>query len=128
MVSERIHSLSDSLKLAKEVVKEKLHSFQNYFTEAKQAYNILNILDLTHLELGVGYTEDYLILRETAIINNMPIAVLTKNEVNGGQKLMLLSLTEKQVEDFLATGEFNGLKVKEPFGVPVRGYAGGMLE
>ncbi len=125
LINTRIHTLSDSLKLAKDIIKEKLNVFQNFFSESKCAYSIL---DLTHLELGVGYSEDYLLIRESAIINNRPIAVLTKNELNGGKKLMLLALTEKQVEDFLATGEFNGLKVKEPFGVPVRGYAGGMLE
>lgn len=125
LLNERIHSLSSNLKIAKEVLREKLNSFKNFFKETK---SVFSILDLTHLELGVGYSEDYLILREAAILNNRPIAVITKNELNGGRKLMLLSLTESQVEDFLETGIFGNLKVKEPFGVPVRGYAGGMLE
>lgn len=125
LVNDRIHALSSNLQIAKEVLREKLNSFKNFFKETK---SVFSILDLTHLELGVGYSEDYLILREAAILNNRPIAVITKNELNGGRKLMLLSLTESQVEDFLETGIFGNLKVKEPFGVPVRGYAGGMLE
>lgn len=125
LMNDRIHSLSSNLQIAKEVLKEKLNSFKNFFLETECVFSIL---DLTHLELGVGYSEDYLILREAAILNNRPIAVITKNELNGGKKLMLLSLTESQVEDFLETGIFGSLRVKEPFGVPVRGYAGGMLE
>lgn len=125
LLNDRIHSLSSNLQIAKDLLKEKLNSFTNFFRETK---SVFSILDLTHLELGVGYSEDYLILREAAILNNRLIAVITKNELNGGRKLMLLSLTESQVEDFLESGVFGNLKVKEPFGVPVRGYAGGMLE
>lgn len=123
LLTMRIESLSRELGLEFDNTRTKLNLYLEMLNDNKSQ----EILDLTSLELGIGYTPDYLILREAAIIISQPVAVITKNNNSCNGKLMLLGLTEVQVEKFLIEKSFNNYILSDVFGVPKRGYAGGML-
>jgi len=106
---------------------EALEKFEYYKRILEKNEKNLDILDLTNINLGVGYSNDYLIIREVSLFLNIPIAVKTLNDNNCTGKLMMFSLGKDQVKDFLNKKEFKKYKVKNVFGVPNRGYAGGML-
>lgn len=87
------------------------------------------IIDLTHINLGEGdYSPDYLILRELALSNNIPIAVKISVDDKSLYKLMFLSLKEKQVLEILNSKAYKSYQLKDVFGVPARGYAGGFVK
>jgi len=90
--------------------------------------NKKGLIDLTHLDLGSGYTFEYILLREIALFLNKSIALKTKNLKEDLDKLMLIGLSEKQVESFLKEPVFDKYKISNSFGVPNRGYAGGFFD
>jgi len=59
--------------------------------------------------------------------SNTPIAVKIFNDKNCKGKIMILSLSYEQVEYFNKTRTFNKIKLVNTFGVPNRGYFGGMI-
>jgi len=86
------------------------------------------IIDLTHLDLGIGYSLQYILLREVSLFNDKSIAVKSKNEHSNEDKLMLLGLKKCQVDSFLKKKRFSNLKLENHFGVPTRGYAGAIIK
>lgn len=85
------------------------------------------IIDFTDKDLGINYSIDYLIVREASMYSNTPIAVKIFNDKNCKGKIMILSLSYEQVEYFNKTRTFNKIKLVNTFGVPNRGYFGGMI-
>lgn len=122
LLDMRLTALAYSTGLAYDDVKE---IFLNFIALIKKEDD--DILDFTYLNLGVGYSSDYLIIREASVYLNIPIAVKTLNSSSCSGKIMLFSLNQKQVKHILETKSFNCYSLKEVFGVPSRGYAGGMI-
>jgi len=120
----RQESLAENLNLSINQVSSQFKKFKKII----KSFDILNldILDLTNIDLGEGYTEDYLLLREASIFLNKPIAIKTKNKEI--EKLMLLSLSEEQTSNFLKNKMFKNFSLSNVFGVPSRGYAGGIIQ
>ncbi len=87
----------------------------------------LEIFDLRHLDLGVGYSLDYLCLRELSISYNQPIVVKTRDSDTSPERVMFLALRNEQAEKLLEEKEYKEFKIENIFGVPNRGYVGGTL-
>jgi hypothetical protein len=124
ILRDRVKAIAKNFSTEESLVKFKFQEYESVFTNLKTG----EILDLTHLDLGVGYSLDYLVVREISLIRNIPTAVKSKDHNSTNSKLMMLSLSPKQVEDFLNKKSFNNQKIKKVFGVPTRGYAGGELQ
>jgi len=105
---------------------ELISTLSDFFISCLEKEN--DIIDLTSIDLGIGYSLEYILLREISLFNNKAIAVKTKNEKYGQDKLMLLGLSDSQVSNFLNDSSFSEYKVSNAFGVPTRGYAGGMID
>ena len=101
---------------------EEVQGFINNFMEKIKKYNDV-IADLTYKDIEGNYSSKYLFIREASLILNKPIAIKVKEK--GFEKLMLLGLEDFHVKDFLSKSNFKGFKLKNTFGVPSRGYAGG---
>jgi hypothetical protein len=127
--SVRSEDLSKSLKVAVDHIYETKENFESVLNDAihRIEEGIEEILDLTFMDMGLGYSMEYLVLREVSLMKSIPVAVIKREEIGSPQKLMLLSLKREQVENFLANPTFKGTEINKPFGVPTRGYAGGLI-
>jgi len=125
----RVLAIAKDLSISLSEISVVLEKYTNIIKKILMADEENGIFDLTHIDLGVGfYSPDYLILRELAISNQMPIAVKTKNTDDAElYKIMFLSLDENQVKDILNIKKFKSCNLEDVFGVPSRGYAGGFV-
>jgi len=119
---EQINAISKKYNISKKELNILYNEFSNIISN-----NTKNILDLTHLDLGIGYSLEYILLREIALFKNKSIALKIKNNFSEEEKLMLLCISKLEVENFLDKPYFNGYNLTNVFGVPTRGYAGGLI-
>ena len=87
-----------------------------------------NILNLTHLDLGVGYTMDYLCLRELSMIKRQPIFIKTKDYGDDRSKFIFIGVTKDFVTRVLEERTYKNYTFVEVFGVPNRRYVGGFTK
>lgn len=82
--------------------------------------------DMTGVDLGFGYSAEYLAIKEAATFRGVPYVVKHRFNENASETLMLNSASEDLVEQFMNVyGPKVGLT--KIFGNPSRGYAGGSI-
>jgi len=111
-------SFNNNIDLVHKTMAKYLNNFKSHSNE---------IRDFTNLDLGTGYSIDYLCFRELAILYCQPVVVKTKDSEESPIRLMFLSLTVEMSEKLLTDGFFNEYIFKSSFGVPNRGYVGAFL-
>lgn len=126
----RVEAIADNLNIGLYSLLNVLHKYTAVVEKLIEKNGDNNcIIDLTHIDLGLGvYSADYLILRELAISNNIPIAVKVTVDDKDIYKLMFLSLEEDQVSEILNSKTYKTCELYDVFGVPARGYAGGFVK
>lgn len=122
LIKERLREIAEPLNNDIDLVKKTMNKHLNHFKS-----HSLDIFDLRHLELGTGYSVDYLCLRDLAISYNQPIVVKTRDSEDSPERVMFLALRTDQAEKILSEKKYNGMEISKIFGVPNRGYVGGIL-
>jgi len=123
LIEERYLEIASAFNNDIELVKNTMLKYMSIFSIHSQ-----EILDLRYLDLGTGYSVDYLCLRELAISNDQPVLVKTKDSEDSSERVMFLSLSFDQATDILKNKSFLDFKLDRIFGVPVRGYVGGFIK
>jgi len=122
---EQVNGIGKKFNLDKKSLSYKIKQY-NYYLKNN---NTSNIIDLTDINLGIGYSLDYLLLRELSLYSNKSIAIKTKNDkFEENYKLMLIGLSYIQVSNFLKESKYESFNLSNVFGVPARGYAGGIIK
>lgn len=122
LLNIRITSLAANFNVAYDDILENFEFISQLIKDRRE-----EIIDLTHINLYIGYSLSYLIIREASLYNNIPVAVKTKNDKNCNGKIMFFSLSAIQVKDIIKKSTFGKYILYDMFGVPVRGYAGGLI-
>ena len=120
--SSRLLDFSNRFDLHLDVIYNLISEYSIHFQKNKR-----EIRDLSFIDVGIGYSLDYLLLRELAFYNNQPIVLKTKNTHSDNDKLMFLSLSVKEASELLETKIFNNTPLNSIFGVPNRGYVGAFI-
>ncbi len=122
LLNNRITSFSYSFNVPHDEILELFHFVANLIEGRKE-----DIVDLTHINLYFGYTLNYLIIREASSYQNIPVVVKTRNDKNCNGKLMFFSLKANQINEIKNTCIYKDFLLYNVFGVPSRGYAGGLI-
>jgi len=122
LFQERIFEIASNFNDDVELIQRTMNKYKFMFLERSD-----EILDLRDLNLGIGYSVDYLCLRELAIMNNQAILVKTKDNEESLERIMFLSLNEEVATSIIKNKAYKDIHLENIFGVPIRGYVGGYI-
>ena len=122
LFEERILDIANPFNNDVEEVNKTMRKYMKIFMTHSS-----DVRDLTYLDLGTGYSIDYLCIRELAISYDQPIVVKTKDSQESKERFMFLSISADTAEEILESKRFNDITFTNVFGVPNRGYVGGFI-
>lgn len=123
---QQILNISEVFDNNEELVKNTMFELSSYFENNQN--KIDNILDFRYLNLGIGYSLNYLCFRDLRLKYNKEIVVNTQDYKDGPNRLMFINIDSEKVEKLLKNKEWDGITFDKVFGVPNRKYFGGFYD